>query len=150
MTWNAIAPLAVLASSLLTGLVIFFLAEERHGLRTALNLGGAVLKLLIVVAMLWGVWHGEEYELRFELLAGVEFVLRSDSLAMLFVTLSALLWLLTTLYAVGYLEGSPHRSRFFGFFSLCVASTVGIALAGNLITFVFFYEILTLTTYPLV
>jgi multicomponent Na+:H+ antiporter subunit D len=150
MTWNAIAPLAVLASSLLTGLVIFFLAEQRHGLRTALNLGGAVVKLAIVVAMLWGVWHGESYELRFALLAGVDFVLRSDSLAMLFVTLSALLWLCTTLYAVGYLEGSPHRSRFFGFFSLCVASTVGIALAGNLITFVFFYEMLTLTTYPLV
>ncbi len=150
MSWNEAAPLAVLASSLATGIAIFFLAEARHGLRTALNLGGAVLKLLIVIAMLWGVYHGERYEFRYPLLAGVDFVLRSDSLAMLFVTLSALLWLFTTLYAVGYLEGSPYRSRFFGFFSLCVTSTVGIALAGNLITFVFFYEILTLTTYPLI
>ena len=150
MTLNALAPLAVLATSLATGLVIFFLPEERQRLRTALNLGGAILKLAFVVAMLFGVWRGERYELRYSLVPGAEFVLRSDSLAMLFVTLSALLWLCTTLYAVGYLEGSPHRSRFFGFFSLCVASTVGIALAGNLITFVFFYEMLTLTTYPLV
>jgi multicomponent Na+:H+ antiporter subunit D len=150
VSWNEAAPLAVLASSLVTGLVIFFLAEARHGLRTALNLGGALLKLGFVVAMLWGVFHGEHYEFRYPLLAGVDFVLRSDSLAMLFVSLSALLWLFTTLYAVGYLEGSPYRSRFFGFFSLCVTSTVGIALAGNLITFVFFYEILTLTTYPLI
>jgi multicomponent Na+:H+ antiporter subunit D len=150
MTWSEAAPLGVLGSSLVTGLVIFFLAEERHGLRTALNLGGALLKLALVIAMLWGVYRGEHYELRFALVAGVDFVLRSDSLALLFVSLSALLWLFTTLYAVGYLEGSPHRSRFFGFFSLCVSSTVGIALAGNLITFVFFYEILTLTTYPLI
>lgn len=150
MSWNEAAPLAVLASSLAIGIVIFFLEEARHGLRTALNLGGAVLKLALVIVMLWGVYHGEHYELRFALVTGVDFVLRSDSLALLFVSLSALLWLFTTLYAVGYLEGSPHRSRFFGFFSLCVSSTVGIALAGNLITFVFFYEILTLTTYPLV
>jgi multicomponent Na+:H+ antiporter subunit D len=69
---------------------------------------------------------------------------------LLFVTLSAFLWLLTTIYAIGYLEGSAHRSRFFGFFSLCVTSTTGVALAGNLPTFVFFYELLTLSTYPLV
>jgi multicomponent Na+:H+ antiporter subunit D len=150
MTWNAAAPLAVLASSLLTGMVIFFLAEERQRLRTWLNLGGATLKLVFVVAMLVGVWYGIVFEFRYTLVPGAEFLLRSDSLAMLFVTLSALLWLCTTLYAIGYLEGSPHRSRFFGFFSLCVASTVGIALAGNLITFVLFYEMLTLSTYPLV
>jgi multicomponent Na+:H+ antiporter subunit D len=56
----------------------------------------------------------------------------------------------TTLYAVGYLEGSPNRRRFFGFFSLCVSSTMGVAMAGNLLTFFLFYEMLTLSTYPLV
>jgi multicomponent Na+:H+ antiporter subunit D len=77
-------------------------------------------------------------------------VLSADALSVLFVTLSTVLWLVTTVYAIGYLEHSPHRSRFFGFFSLCVSATVGIALAGNLMTFVIFYEILTLATYPLV
>jgi multicomponent Na+:H+ antiporter subunit D len=61
-----------------------------------------------------------------------------------------LLWLLTTVYAIGYLEGSANRSHFFGYFSLCVTVTIGIALAGNLVTFLLFYEMLTLTTYPLV
>ena len=69
---------------------------------------------------------------------------------MLFATLSGVLWLVTTVYAIGYLEDSPHRSRFFGFFSLCVTATVGIALSGNLITFILFYELLTLATYPLI
>jgi len=150
MTFSEWAPLLTLGSSLVTGIIIFALPEERGSLRTALNLGGAFVKLLLVVAMLWGVFHDREYLFAFELMPGVEFMLRSDSLALLFVTLSAVLWLCTTLYAIGYLEGSPHRSRFFGFFSLCVSSTVGIALAGNLITFVFFYEMLTLSTYPLV
>jgi multicomponent Na+:H+ antiporter subunit D len=77
-------------------------------------------------------------------------VLHADTLSVLFVALSTVLWLVTTVYAIGYLEHSPHRSRFFGFFSLCVSATVGLALAGNLFTFVVFYELLTLATYPLV
>jgi NADH:ubiquinone oxidoreductase subunit 4 (subunit M) len=39
--------------------------------------------------------------------------------------------------------------RFFGFFSLCVTATVGVAMSGNLLTFLVFFELLTLTTYPL-
>ena len=150
MNWSSILPIATLLSSLITGLVIFGLQERRHRLRTTLNLLGATIKLLFVGVMLWGVFRGAEYAFSLPLLPGVDFVLRADPLAMLFVTLSAGLWFLTTIYAVGYLEGSPHRSRFFGFFSVCVTATTGIALAGNLLTFFIFYELLTLSTYPLV
>ncbi|MDO8274741.1 MAG: hypothetical protein Q7T22_04380, partial [Serpentinimonas sp.] len=139
-----------LASSLVAGLVIFFLPERSVALRSALNLGAALLKLACVGAMLWGTQQGISYELRLPFLPGHELLLRADPLGLLFVTLSALLWLLTTVYAIGYLEGSPNRSRFFGFFSLCVTATVGIALSGNLLTFFLFYELLTLATYPLV
>lgn len=143
-------PLLIIATSFVPGLMIFFLPEERVAVRTTLNLGGAVLKLVLVGVMIWGVFHGQHYEARLPLLPGLDLVLRADAAAMLFVVLSSGLWLLTTIYAIGYLEGSPHRSRFFGFFSLCVTATVGVALAGNLITFVLFYELLTLATYPLI
>jgi multicomponent Na+:H+ antiporter subunit D len=89
-------------------------------------------------------------ECRFPLVTGVDFLLQADALGLMFTGLSSVLWLFTTIYAIGYLENSPNRSRFFGFFSLCVASTVGLALAGNLFTFLLFYELLTLSTYPLV
>lgn len=143
-------PLAVLGSSLVPALLIMLLPEQQQRLRTALNLSAAVLKLSLVGYMTWSVARGNSYELRFGMLPGVDFVLRADAMAMLFAGLSAVLWLFTTVYAIGYLEGSPNRSRFFGFFSLCVASTMGIALAGNLVTFLVFYELLTLSTYPLV
>jgi multicomponent Na+:H+ antiporter subunit D len=150
MTLNEALPLAVLGSSLLPGLIIFALPEARTGLRTGLNLFGAVTKLILVGILLAGVDAGETYGFRHQVLPGLELVFKADALALLFVTLSASLWLLTTLYAIGYLEASPQRSRFFGFFSLCVTATMGIAMAGNLFTFFVFYEILTLSTYPLV
>jgi len=150
MSWNTWLPLLVILSSLLPGLIIFGLAEKRVRLRVALNLLGAVVKIGLVGWMLWGVYLGQHYEMRWALLPGLELVLRAGPLSLFFVTLSAVLWLVTTVYAIGYLENSPNRSRFFGFFSLCVTATVGVALSGNLITFLLFYELLTLTTYPLV
>lgn len=150
MNWDALIPLLVVASSLLPGLIIFGLAEEKVRLRIGLNIVGALAKLVLVGWMLWGVYHEHHYETRLALLPGLELVLRADSLSLLFVSLSSVLWMVTTVYAIGYLEDSPHRSRFFGFFSLCVTATVGVALSGNLITFLLFYELLTLSTYPLV
>lgn len=150
MNGDAWIPLLVVASSLLPGLIIFTLAEESVRLRTALNMVGALAKLSLVGFMLWGVSRGHHYETRLSLLPDLDLVLRAGPLALLFITLSGVLWLITTIYAIGYLEGSPHRSRFFGFFSLCVTATVGVAMAGNLITFLLFYELLTLATYPLI
>lgn len=141
---------AILSSSLLPGLVIFALPEQNIRLRTSLNLAGVMLKLLLIILLFVQVTKHQFAELRLPLLPDMELVLRADSLSLLFLTLSAVLWLLTTVYAIGYLEGSPHRSRFFGFFSLCISATTGIALAGDMITFVIFYEMLTLSTYPLV
>jgi multicomponent Na+:H+ antiporter subunit D len=150
MIWEALIPVLALASSLVPGVIIFLLSEQQYRIRTILNLAGAVIKLILVAVMLGGAYFGREYETRLPMLPGLDFLFRADALAMLFITLSAFLWLLTTVYAVAYLEGSPHRGRFFGYFSLCVTTTIGIALAGNLFTFVVFYEALTLATYPLV
>jgi multicomponent Na+:H+ antiporter subunit D len=150
MTWESWLPLLTVSTSLVAGSVIFFLGEEHRRARSGLNLAAALLKLLLVGVMLWGVFRGREYETRLPFLPGLDLLLRADSLSLFFATLSSVLWLLTTLYAFGYLEGAPHRSRFFGFFALCVTATVGNAFAGNLFTFFLFYELLTLTTYPLV
>jgi multicomponent Na+:H+ antiporter subunit D len=146
----AAMPLWVVMTSLIPALWILTMAEERHTARVVVNLTAAVIKVVLVGVMLWGVAQGHAFMFRATLMPGIELVLRADALTMLLTSLSAVLWLITTIYAIGYLEGSPHRSRFFGFFSLCVAATMGVAAAGNLFTFFLFYELLTLATWPLV
>lgn len=147
---TAFLPVALLLTALVPAGIIFFLPEDRDRLRAVVNLTGAVLKLALVGYMLLSVMAGTVYETRFPLVPGLELWLRADALALLFISLSAFLWLLTTIYAIAYFEGGENLSRFFGFFSLCVAATVGIALAGTAITFFVFYELLTLATWPLV
>ncbi|MBG7602110.1 MAG: monovalent cation/H+ antiporter subunit D family protein, partial [Gammaproteobacteria bacterium] len=85
MNWGAGLPLLIVATSLFSGLVIFFLSEKHVVARTTLNLGGAVLKLVLVGVMIWGVFHGHHYEARLPLLPGLDLVLRADAESMLFV-----------------------------------------------------------------
>jgi len=150
MIFGAWLPGLIVLFATATGMIIFLIPERARGPRTLLNLAGAGGTLLLVLAMLWGVLDEESYETRLRLLPDVDLVLRATALSVLFAVLSATLWFLTTLYAVGYLEESPNRRRFFGFFGLCVSATLGVALAGNMLTFLIFYEVLTLSTYPLV
>lgn len=148
--YGSLSPTWLLLSSFITGMAIFFLGERQVRARSVLNLTGAGIKALLTILMGFGIYQGYRFESRFELLPGLEVVLWADPLAFLFTSLSAFLWLLTTIYAIGYLEGSPNRSRFFGFFSLCVTASIGVALSGNLFTLLIFFELLTLATYPLV
>ncbi|MFN3323304.1 MAG: proton-conducting transporter membrane subunit [Bryobacteraceae bacterium] len=150
MDWGFWLPVLVLATSALAAALIFPLGERRIVARTTINMAAAVVKLGFVAIIFWGTFEGYVYETRLPFIPGLDFLLRVDPISLVFVSLSASLWLVTTIYAIGYLENSPRRSRFFGFFSLCVTATVGVALAGNLVTFFIFYELLTLATYPLV
>lgn len=143
-------PLWATLVSLVASVLIFALRESRPRARMAVNLGAALAKLLLIGVMIEAIRAGRVLMFRLPLLPGLELVLHADALSLLFMTLSAVLWLLTTVYAIAYLHGSRSQARFFGFFSLCVASTMGIAAAGNLFTFFVFYELLTLATWPLV
>lgn len=148
--WTTLLPVLIILSSLIPGLLIFATPEDAARRRIILNLSGVFIKLVLVALMLAGVSQGLEFRFALAFLPGAELVLRGDALALQFIALSSVLWLMTTIYAIGYLEQSPLRSRFFGYFSLCVSATVGVALAGNMITFLLFYELLTLATFPLV
>jgi multicomponent Na+:H+ antiporter subunit D len=130
---------------------LVFLFGARDFWRVFWALSAAVVKLGVILSMLPGSLRGSVYVLHVtDLLPGVGLSFRADGLGMFFALVSSTLWVLTTVYAVGYMKGEHARVRFFGFFALCVSTTVGIAFAENLLTLFLFYEILTICTYPLV
>ena len=122
MNWGQWLLLSILLSSFIPGIIIFGLPEEKHRLRTVLNICGSIVKIALVLIMDIGVYFGHVFEIRLSIIPGVELLLNGDPLSALFATLSSVLWLLTTVYAVGYLEGSPNRSHFFGYFSQSVGT----------------------------
>ena len=80
----------------------------------------------------------------------VSFAFKLDEMGLIFTILVSMLWIFTSFYAFGYMEGTKHARRFYGFFIIALGVTVGIGLSANLITLYMFYEILTFVTYPLV
>ncbi len=82
----------------------------------------------------------------------IAIALRADPAGMIFGLLVSVLWVLAGVYAVGYMRGEQEQkqTRFFAAFALSIAAAAGVALAENLLTFILFYELLSLFTYPLV
>ncbi len=125
----------------------------RPMLREGITYAAAVGNLLIVLSMLPTVLMGGGYETHpYELLPGVAFQLRTDPFGLLFALVASTLWLVTSVYSVGYLRAAnvSNQTGYFASFAICVSATVGIAFAANLFTFFLFYEVLTIATYPLV
>lgn len=86
------------------------------------------------------------------LVASVPFGFKVEPLGMLFAIVASVLWLITSIYAIGYMRGhhEKNQTRFFVFFSLAITGALGVAFARNVFTLFVFYEFLTLSTYPLV
>lgn len=85
-----------------------------------------------------------------EVNAFIDIYLRPDSLGILFGVLVSLLWVFTTFYSFEYMKHEKRVRHFFVFFLFTLGVTVGIAFSGNLFTLYIFYELLTLSTFPLV
>ena len=87
-----------------------------------------------------------------EVLPGLSITLALEPLGMLFALVASGLWIVTSLYSIGYMRGhgEGHQTRFYACFALSIFGAMGVALAGNMFTLFLFYEVLTLSTYPLV
>ena len=87
-----------------------------------------------------------------EVLPGIDIAFRVEPLGMLFAALASGLWIVNSIYSIGYMRGNAEKkqTRFYVMFAVSLAATMGIAFAGNLFTLFLCYEALTLSTYPLV
>ena len=85
-------------------------------------------------------------------LPGLELAFEVEPLGMLFALVASGLWIVTTLYSIGYMRGhhEENQTRFYSCFALAISGALGVAFAANIFTLFVFYEAITLSTYPLV
>ncbi len=146
--------LAVLGIAIpLAGALGIALCARRPNLREAVSLTTATAMAFSVAALFPAVLDGARPELQLlEMLPGLSLTLIVEPLGLMFAMIASGLWIVTTVYAIGYMRGNgeSHQTRFYVCFAVALAATCGIAFAGNLLTLFLFYEALTLATYPLV
>ena len=137
----------------LLGALAVMLAGSRPNLREAMSLGAGVVLLALVVRLLPGVLSGDWPAMVLaEPIPGLSLAFSAEPLGVLFGLIASFLWIVTTVYSIGYMRGhgEAHQTRFYAFFAVAMGCTMGVAFADNLFTLFVFYELLTLSTYPLV
>ena len=142
---------AVLAPLIGAGLVM--LNGRRPNLRESCSFLAAGTMFALVLSLLPAVLHGEKLVCHlFNLLPGVSVTLRADAFSMIFALVASFLWIVTILYSLGYMRGLKEhaQTRFNACFALALFGAIGCAFADNLFTLYLFYEIVSITTYPLV
>jgi len=143
--------LLALAVPFAGALAIALLGRFPHLRETAtLVTAGALLGL--VVRLIPDAQAGPLRVVLFEMMPGFPIALHLEPLGMVYALVASSLWLANSLYSIGYVRANreKHQTRFFVCFALAIGSAAGIAFAANPLTLFLFYEILTLSTYPLV
>ena len=147
--------LAILLSMLLpaTAVVANLIFRNSPNLRDGLTLGAAIATFLVVLNILATVGNTTtDTFVLLEVMPGLALAFNVEPLGMMFAILASALWIVTHVYGIGYMRGNNEddQARFFACFSFAIFSVMGIAFAANMFTLFLFYEILTLSTYPLV
>lgn len=127
--------------------------RNRADLRDGITLAAAVATFTMVLTILSNVGNGTTEPLvLFEVFPGLDIAFNVEPLGLLFAIVASGLWIITHLYGIGYMRGNneDNHARFFASFSMAISAVMGIAFASNMFTLFIFYEMLTLSTYPLV
>ncbi len=146
---------AIIAALLIpvAGAALIALAGRWPNLREAITLVTAVALFATVLQLLPGVIDGGRPEVMvLDVAPGLDMAFRVEPLGMLFALIASFLWIVNSLYSIGYMRANnePRQTQFYVAFAVSLAATMGIALSANLFTLFIFYEILSLSTYPLV
>ncbi|MDH3689316.1 MAG: proton-conducting transporter membrane subunit [Gammaproteobacteria bacterium] len=151
MTPSIIATLCVLVP--LIGAALIYAFGRHPNIREAATLVTAVTLFALVLSLLPDVMAGSQpFVILAQPLPTLTLALKVEPLGMLFALLASFLWLVTSVYSIGYMRGhdEPNQTRFYVYFAVAISATLGVAFAADMLTLFVFYEVLTLSTVPLV
>ena len=148
-----IRPLIAFVAPLIGVIGIAWAGEKRKNLRETFTFLVATIQASVVLSMVPILLSGSIIEFQiWQMFTHVPLLLRVDGFGLLFACVASLLWIATTVYAIGYMRGLHEhaQTRFYSFFAISLSATIGVAFSANLLTIYFFYEMLSVSTFPLV
>ncbi len=137
----------------LLGVLGILAARRAPNVREGVSLVTAVANFTLVLWMYGRFQAGDAIGgTLVSIVPGLEIGFRVDALGILFALVASGLWILNTLYSIGYMRAHDEhkQTRFFSCFAIAIAACMGAAFSSNLFSMFAFYELLTICTYPLV
>lgn len=137
----------------LIGFVAIWLLDKSPNLREAATLITGGILLALVISIFAAVGGGDRPEVTvWTMVGGLSVSFHAEPLGAMFALIASGLWLVNSLYSIGYMRGANenNQTRFYMCFAIAISSAMGVAFSENLFTLFIFYEVLTLSTFPLV
>jgi len=154
--WSALEPSQLINLTIivpLIGAALVVLLGKQPNLREAASILTSIVLFTLVLAVTDNTFSNVSMATSWiTLLPGLEIAFLVEPLGVLFALVASFLWIITTIYAIGYMRGhnEENQTRFFFCFALSISTVMAICFSSNLLTLFIFYELLTLSTYPLV
>lgn len=137
----------------MVGAILIAVTGNRPNLRESITIVTALALFALVLRVVNGFYAGDSIDVElFTLFSGLSIAFHVEPLSVVFALVASGLWIVTSVYAIGYMRGNheQYQTRFYACFAIALGAAMGIAFSANLLTLFIFYEVLTLSTYPLV
>ena len=141
-----------LTTPLISALAVFFLHKHKN-LRDICGPIGGMITFITAIVIAFAIIDGQVVSITlWQIAPGIEFSFRVTALGALFGLVASGLWILASIYSVGYMRGGKEKNqtRFNFYYAIAIHAAMAISYSGNLMMLFIFYEVLTLSTYPLV
>lgn len=156
--WSALEPsqlidLAILMPLFGAALVVLAGTFSSPNVRETVTIATSVILFTLVLAITDNTFKGIGMASSWTtIMPGLDVAFAVEPLGVLFAIVASFLWIITSIYAIGYMRGhnEENQTRFFCCFALAISTVMAICFSANLLTLFIFYELLTLSTYPLV
>lgn len=135
------------------GVLMVKTTNYRHAnLMTAIALAAPLVGLAILLSLTQRVFAGDVlfFQLSWLPQIGLDFSLRLDGLAFLFLSLILGIGCLVLFYARYYLHSNDPMARFYASLLLFMQAMIGIVLSGNLLQLWFFWELTSISSFLLI
>jgi multicomponent Na+:H+ antiporter subunit D len=108
------------------------------------------VQVVSALLAIWAAWSGDWSVTLFYLMEDIPVYFHIDDVSRLFVTVISVVWVAVCIYSFVYMKHEGEEKRFFGFYLVVYGVLVGLTFSGNLVTMYLFYELMSLTSMPLV
>lgn len=133
---------------ILAGSILLLKKEYQKRSSMLLYVGAALL--ITGGFALYGIFGITEGVTLFHLTKTLPVYFELDTLGRYFSLLFTIVWILAGFFSFEYMKHEEREKRYFGFYLIVFGVLLGLDFSGNLITMYMFYELMTLSSLPLV
>ena len=141
-----------LVMPLLSALAVLVFSNQKN-IRDICGPVGGLIAFTSAIFIASAIMDGKTVSITlWQIAPGIDFSFAVTPLGALFGLVASGLWILASIYTVGYMRGAKEKNqtRFAFYYAVAIHAAMAISYSGNLMMLFIFYEVLTFSTYPLV